>query len=221
MFPVRDHNPSDKFPLLVVTLVIVNTLIFLLEIATPNFETFIGTYALTPALVSFSDISSLYPFITSMYLHGGFLHLASNMWFLWIFGDNIEASLGHLGFFFFYTISGVGAAFLQYLISPSSNIPMLGASGAIAGILGAYLVFFPKAKIDTYIVSFGGFLHQVQMPAYFMLIYWFVIQLFAGATTIVKTASTGGVAWWAHVGGFAVGWTIANILGGEKSIEVV
>lgn len=219
MFPVRDHNPSHKFPLLTILLIFINTVVFLIEITTPNFEIFINTYALTPHLVNFSNLSSLCPFITSMYLHGGFLHLISNMWFLWIFGDNIEASLGHIGFFLFYTISGIGAALLQYVINPFSSIPMLGASGAIAGVLGAYLVFFPKARIDTYVVSFGGFLHEVRMPASVMLIYWFVIQLFSGTTSIVQSASTGGVAWWAHIGGFAVGWVVANVLGGEKGIK--
>jgi membrane associated rhomboid family serine protease len=216
MFPVRDHNPSHKFPFVTIALILVNTIIFLLEVFSPDLETFIQTYALIPNTINFVDVSTLYPFITSMYLHGGFFHLFSNMWFLWIFGDNIEATLGSVGFLVFYIISGIGASLLQYFFAPLSTIPTLGASGAIAGILGAYLVFFPRAKIDTYIFSFYGFLQEVQVPASFMLIYWFIIQFFSGTASLVQTNTTGGVAWWAHVGGFVVGFSLAKMLGGRR-----
>lgn len=211
MFPIRDHNHSGKFPLITILLILINSIVFFVFTS----EEFIFKFALVPNQVDFGNILSLYPFITSMYLHGGLFHLLSNMWFLWIFGDNIEANLGHATFFIFYTICGIGAALLQYVFSPNSTVPMLGASGAIAGILGSYLVFFPKARIETLIASFGGFLHTVQVPATIMLGYWFILQVFSGAVTIGDMAQ-GGVAFWAHVGGFVVGWITAQAFGGEK-----
>lgn len=175
-----------------------------------DFEQFVSQYALVPSLVNFTDPSTWYTFITSMYLHGGFFHLFSNMWFLWIFGDNIEAHFGKIGFFAFYTFCGIAASLLQYFISPTSPIPTLGASGAIAGVLGAYLVLFPHARIDTYVVSFGGFFQQISVNAGFMLVYWFIIQIVSGATSI--GAEGGGVAWWAHIGGFVAGYAGAHLL---------
>lgn len=209
MFPVRDHNPSHKFPLITLLLIAANIYVFL-NMLTQGFEEIVSIFALIPTLVDFTNIASLTPFITSMYLHGGFFHLISNMWFLWIFGDNIEAALGSIQFFLFYTICGLAAGFLQYIVSPDSSIPMLGASGAIAGVLGAYLVYFPQARIDTFVVGFGGFLHQIPVNAGFMLVYWFILQLLSGAASI--GAQGGGVAWWAHIGGFAAGYLLAHLL---------
>lgn len=215
MFPLRDHNQSHKFPFVTILLILANSFVFFFLTT----EKFIFQYALIPSQIDFGNIYSLYPFITSMYLHGGLFHLLSNMWFLWIFGDNIEASLGHIIFFIFYTICGIGAAALQYVFSSTSTIPMLGASGAIAGVLGSYLVFFPKSRIDTLIVSFGGFLQKIQLPATIMLGYWFILQVFSGAVSLGDMAS-GGVAWFAHIGGFAVGWFLAQLFGGEQEYEI-
>ncbi len=212
MFPIRDHNQSHKFPAVTLLLILINSFVFFFLTT----EAFIFNFALIPAQIDFSNIYSLYPFISSMYLHGGLFHLLSNMWFLWIFGDNIEASLGHITFFLFYTLCGIGAAALQYFFNPASEIPMLGASGAIAGVLGSYLVFFPKARIETLVASFGGFLQTIQLPATIMLGYWFVLQLFSGAVSLGDMAG-GGVAFWAHVGGFVVGWFLAQFFGGERS----
>jgi membrane associated rhomboid family serine protease len=213
MFPIRDHNPSHRFPLVTVLIIIINILVFVVQLTAPDTDQFVMQYALVPKAVNWLNPLTLIPFITSMFMHGGWLHIISNMWFLWIFGDNIEASLGHMGFLLFYLVSGLAASFLQYVIDPASSIPMLGASGAIAGVLGAYLVLFPNATIETLVTAFGGFLTRVNIPAGFMLIYWFATQLFSGVGSIaVGSHNEGGVAFFAHIGGFAVGYLLARFL---------
>lgn len=213
MFPIRDHNPSHKLPLITILIILVNAFLFFLEITVPNQDAFIYQYALVPNSIDFTNISTLLPLVSSMFLHGGWLHIISNMWFLWIFGDNIEAQLGHLGFTAFYLISGLAAAFTQYALDPSSTIPILGASGAIAGVLGGYLVIFPHAKIESLVTTFGGFVTTVNIPASFMLFYWFITQLFSGVGSVaVGTHNQGGVAFFAHVGGFVAGWIIAQFI---------
>ncbi len=212
MFPIRDHNPSHKFPYVTLTIILINALVFLLELTVPDQEFFIYTYALVPDKINFFVPATLPPFLTSMFMHGGWLHIISNMWFLWIFGDNIEASLGHFRFITFYLISGFSASLLQYLIDPASIIPMLGASGAIAGVLGGYLVLFPHARIETLVTYFGGFISKVNVPASLMLVYWFVTQLFSGVGSIaIGAGDMGGVAFFAHIGGFAAGWVIIRV----------
>lgn len=211
MFPIRDHNPSNKFPLVTIVLIVLNVLFFLIELSVPDLDVFLGKYALIPQLVHWGDPSTWFPFLSSMFLHGGWLHILSNMWFLWIFGDNIEATLGKVRFVVFYLLSGLAAALLQYAIDPASSIPVLGASGAIAGVLGGYLVLFPSAKIETLIAGFG-FLTRVNVPASFMLVYWFAIQLFSGVGSLaVYEAGQGGVAFFAHIGGFVAGWLMIRL----------
>lgn len=211
MFPIRDHNPSERFPIINLLIILVTSYVFFLEITAVNLEAFIETYALVPARVDIGNLRTLIPFINSMFMHGGWLHIISNLWFLWIFGDNIEAKLGHIKYLIFYLATGLFAAFAQYILMSNSTIPTLGASGAIAGVLGAYLVLYPKHKIDTLIIAFGGFMQKVQLPASFMLGYWFVIQLFSGIGSLGFMES-GGVAWWAHIGGFAAGFLLIRIL---------
>ncbi len=210
MFPLSDTKTSGKFPFWVVVFILVNCYVFILELVSPNLDAFVVQYSLIPAKVNFFEIRSLTAFITSQFLHGGFVHIISNMWFLWVFGDNVE---GRLGFFLFpllYIISGIFGGLVQYLLDPASSVPMLGASGAIAGVLGAYLGLFPHNTIKTLVPVFG-FLTVVNVPAYFLLFLWFVTQLFNGSASIVAdTASLGGVAFFAHVGGFAVGWVISK-----------
>lgn len=142
-----------------------------------------------------------------MFLHGGFGHLLSNMWFLWLFGDNVESVLGHLKYFLFYLVCGIGAAIGQFLISPSSNIPMIGASGAIAGILGAYMIKFPKAKVHVLVIFI--FITTIAVPAQIVLGLWFLMQLTSGLGTLGMD-TTGGVAWFAHIGGFISGVGLLN-----------
>lgn len=172
-------------------------------------EAFIEKNALIPARVDFGDLKTFVPFITSQFLHAGFLHILSNMWFLKVFGDNIEERLGHFFFLVTYLFAGVVGGFIQYLFSPNSTIPMLGASGAVAGVLGAYFVFFPNHRIET-LVPMGFFTTTAEIPASVMLFYWFVTQFFSGVGSIVA-ARVGGIAWWAHVGGFVAGWLIARL----------
>ncbi len=215
MFPIRDHNPSHKFPLTTLFIIVVTSLVFYLEISASDFETFVTQFALTPVKVSFGNLSSLLPFIYSMFLHGGWFHIISNMWFLWIFGDNVEAVLGNLGFLAFYLISGLGAGLLQYSFDPASNIPMLGASGAVGGVLGAYIIKYPSHKIDTLVPGFAGFMHRIELPASIMLGYWFVIQIFSGLGSLA-TSFEGGVAWWAHIGGFVTGVVLIKLIPSKK-----
>lgn len=219
MFPLRDSRPSNKFPLVTSLLIIINALVFFLELTAFDSEAFISHYALIPASVDFSDISTLKPFITSQFLHAGFIHIISNMWFLKIFADNVEEKFGSIFYLFIYLLSGAVGAFIQYVFIPNSTIPMLGASGAVAGVLGAYLVFFPRNRIKT-LVPVGFFISTIDIPASVMLIYWFITQLFSGVGSIA-TAQIGGVAFWAHVGGFATGWLIAKLSQPKASVSTV
>jgi len=208
MFPIRDHNPSDRLPIITVLLILLTVFVFYVQITAADFEGFILQYALVPSSIDLLQPVTLLPFIYSIFMHGGWLHIISNMWFLWIFGDNVEAMLGHVPYALFYLFCGVAAGVTQYLFSTSSDIPMLGASGAVAGVLGAYMAYFPHNKVDTLIVGFVGFMHKVQVPASLMLGYWFIIQLFSGVGSF--GAEGGGVAWWAHIGGFAAGWILVR-----------
>jgi len=212
MFPIRDTRNSGKFPIVNLILIGFNIYVFILELFSPNIEVFIAQYSLIPQNVNFFNIQTLKPFVTSMFLHAGFLHILSNMWFLWIFGDNVEAAIGHIKYLIFFIFCGVAASFIQYLFIANSTLPMIGASGAIAGVLGSYLKLFPKNKVDTIIPIFG-LPFFIALPAYFMLIYWFVIQAFNGvASIIVATASVGGVAYLAHAGGFLTGFLVSRSL---------
>ncbi len=210
MFPIRDTRTSQKFPIINLLLIATTLYVFFQELITPDLDLFIRQYALIPTLVNFTDSKTLIPFVTSMFLHAGFLHILSNMWFLWIFGDNIEAKIGHFKYLVFYLVCGVAASLIQYIFIANSTLPMLGASGAIAGVLGAYLKFFPHNKIET-IVPIFGLPIMMTFPANFMLIYWFFTQAFNGVAAILTvTASIGGIAYLAHSGGFATGLIFAG-----------
>lgn len=210
MIPLRDSHPSNIFPFWVIGIIAVNIYVFFLEITAPNPDSFIAQYALIPNLLDFSNPQTLWPLITSQFLHGGFIHLISNMLFLWIFGDNVEGTVGFFLFPIFYLASGVAGSLAQYIFMTDSSIPMIGASGAIAGVLGAYFALFPYHNIKT-LVPFFGFLTVMDIPASVMLIYWFITQLFSGAASITLAASDiGGVAFFAHAGGFAFGWLVGG-----------
>ena len=216
MFPIRDTKTSGKFPLVNLVLIAANIYVFLHELFAPDIELFVRQYALIPAQIDFLRIETLKPFVTSIFLHAGFLHIASNMWFLWIFGDNVEAAIGHIKYLIFFIACGVAASFVQYLFITNSTLPMVGASGAIAGVLGAYLKLFPKNRVDTILPIFGLPL-IIAIPSSFMLIYWFFTQAFNGvASIIVATASIGGVAYLAHTGGFLTGFIISRYLVWQK-----
>lgn len=210
MFPISDSIRAPRLPFVNIALIAATIFVFIQQLLVTNQEAFIQTYALVPSLVSFNNFATFLPFITAIFLHGGFLHIISNMWFLWVFGDNVE---GHLGWFLFpivYFTSGVAGNFLQYIFMPDSPIPMLGASGAVAGVLGAYYVLFPHSRIKT-VIPFFGFASVVEIPAPFMLGYWFVLQVISGAASLPFMGETGGVAFFAHVGGFLTGVAFAKI----------
>jgi membrane associated rhomboid family serine protease len=197
----------------------VNALAFLYEVSLGHrLETFLLHYGMVPYVVThFSRIPGIdfshvaVTFFTSMFLHGGWLHIIGNMWYLWIFGDNVEDRLGHLRFLFFYLACGLAAALMQYLISPHARVPMIGASGAIAGVLGAYLICFPRARVDL-LIFFFFFVDIVAVPAFFVLAVWFVMQFFSGVLSLGAGVMAGGVAWWAHIAGFLAGVLLIRIL---------
>lgn len=203
MFPIRDHNPSGRTPYVVYALMTINILVFLSYVPildeTYRLNAFFKDWALIPR--ELTQGSGQMGLLTSMFLHGGWLHLAGNMLFLWIFGDNLEDTLGHVGFLIFYLLCGLAAGGAQVLADPWSNIPMVGASGAIAGIMGGYLLLFPKARVDV-IVIFIIFFKIFPLPAWIMLGVWFGFQLVMG---VAVDTDLGGVAYWAHAGGFIAG----------------
>lgn len=210
MIPLRDSAPSHRIPLVTYGLIGTNILVFFLEISAPDLELFIYRYSLLPSRISLSDFSSLATFVTSQFLHAGFVHLVSNIWFLRIFGDSVEAVFGWVRFLLFYLFSGIVAGLAQYVISPSSSIPMLGASGAVAGVLGAYFVFFSHHRIET-LIPVWGFWQIVELPASVMLFYWFATQLLSGIASLGVASVVGGVAFFAHAGGFVCGYLIARV----------
>lgn len=216
MFPLSDSIRTKRIPIINITLIAVTIYIFLQQITSPFSELLISRYAFIPAHINFSDFSTLTPFITAIFLHGGILHIISNMWFLWVFGDNVE---GYTGWFFYpliYLLSGVTGNLLQYLFITNSTIPMLGASGAVAGVLGAYFTLFPKAKIKTLIPIFG-LPSIINIPSGFMLGYWFLLQIIFGTLSIGASQDMNGIAFWAHVGGFLTGIIFGKLL--KRKVE--
>lgn len=203
MFPIRDHNPSERTPFVTYALIAANVLIWLYQFSIQSNEVataeFMYRWALFPAAVT--EGGEYRGLVSHMFLHAGFLHLAGNMLFLWIFGDNLEDQLGDLGFLIFYTASGLVAAFAQILPDPASTIPMVGASGAIAGVMGGYLLLFPRARVDILLI-FIIFFRVFTIPAFVVLGLWFALQIFGGLGTPTEA---GGVAYWAHAGGFIAG----------------
>ncbi|HEY4492627.1 MAG TPA: rhomboid family intramembrane serine protease [Acidobacteriota bacterium] len=206
MFPLKDTIPSKTFPFVNIGLIVLNILIFIYEfLLGRQAEAFIYEFGLTPVRFywglqhDFTD--ALIPVFTSMFLHGGWFHVLGNMWFLYIFGDNVEDRCGHFGYFVFYLLCGIGAALSQTVFFPRSTVPMVGASGAIAGVLGGYFLLFPHSRVLTLVPIFV-FLQVMEIPAVVFLIFWFVVQFIQGSMT---SSAQGGVAWWAHIGGFIVG----------------
>jgi membrane associated rhomboid family serine protease len=220
MLPLRDHEPSLLRPVVTVSLIGLNVVVFFLEITAPNIDAFVNAWALVPSQISPSDPQSIVPFITAQFLHGGVAHIGFNMWYLWIFGDNVEGRLGHGKFLAFYLISGIVAAVAELPFLWESSIPMLGASGAIAGVLGMYLACFPHHRVDALMPTFLGFWTRVTLPAGGVLFFWFITQLFSGTASIAGSAASGGVAWWAHIGGFAFGWIVGKSLK-HPAVEVM
>lgn len=212
MLPLRDSQPTDKKPWVTWLLILGNVVVFLLELGVPDMELFVQKWGLVAAEVNLANLATLTGFLTSQFLHGGLFHLLSNMWFLRIFGDNVEEEIGHLKFLFFYLIAGIVAGLAQYIFMANSEVPMIGASGAIAGVLGAYFVFFPHHRVET-LIPVWGFYRIIELPASIVLFYWFIIQVFSGLGSLVNTtAEMGGVAFLAHAGGFGFGWVVGKIV---------
>jgi membrane associated rhomboid family serine protease len=201
MFPLSDVIPSRTRPVVTVSLIALNTLMFLYQLRLDDLalQGLVYDLGVVPAYLSYRDI------VTSMFLHGDFLHFIGNMVFLWIFGDNVEDRVGHPGFLLFYVATGGAAALAQVFANPVSVVPMIGASGAIAGVMGAYFVLYPHSKILT-AVFFFLFLDIIEIPAIFFLGIWFLLQVVHGSLS--SGAEGGGVAFWAHAGGFAAGLLI-------------
>ena len=198
MIPLRDIIPSRTTPIVTIALIVTNVLVFLFELSLgPAVNDFTLYFGLVPAAFSWVAV------FTSMFLHGGLFHVAGNMLYLWIFGDNVEDRMGHGRFLVFYLLCGIAAALAQTIAAPDSVVPMVGASGAIAGVMGAYFVLYPKSRIVTLIPLFF-FFQIVEVPAIFFLGIWFLMQFLSGVGSIV-TAAQGGVAFWAHVAGFLAG----------------
>jgi len=208
MFPVSDVIPSRTVPVVTVGLIIVNVLVFLYQLTLPDvgLEQFVGAYAVVPAWFWWPSL------FTSQFLHSGWMHILWNMVYLWIFGDNVEDRLGHVQYLLFYLGAGAVAAVLQILFNPFSAVPMLGASGAIAAVMGAYFVLYPQSRVLTAIFLIF-FFDLVEVPAIFFLGIWFVLQLINGIGSLgIANAAGGGTAFWAHIGGFAVGASVGAVL---------
>ena len=219
MIPLKDDNPTSTYSYITVGLIIINILVFIYELSWgAHFEHLLGKYGATPILL-LNNIPAPKeypgPFITiftSMFLHAGFFHVAGNMLYLWIFGNNIEDSMGHIRFIIFYLICGIVAVYTFSLVNPRSTIPMIGASGAVSGVLGAYLILFPRAKVLT-LIPFGFYVQMVKVPAIFVLGMWIVLQIING---MLSNRTGGGVAWFAHIGGFIAGMALISLFKRRK-----
>jgi membrane associated rhomboid family serine protease len=221
MIPLRDINPRRTAPVATVLLIAVNAFLFLYELSLGrDLDAFINSVAFVPARYFSGGFNlslmaeALTSGLISMFLHAGWMHILGNMLFLWIFGDNVEDRLGHARFVFFYLGSGYVAFFAQALAGPHSSLPSIGASGAISGVLGAYLILYPRTRIVT-LIFLGFFIRLVEVPALVFLPVWFLIQFVSGLASLnVAAAASGGVAWFAHIGGFLAGISLLPLLGG-------
>ena len=223
MIPLRDRNPTRRTPIVTIGLIVACFIAFALELSITAsggdvaLERFFEQWGAVPARITSALESGDYfggatlGMITSMFLHGGWLHILGNMLYLWIFGNNVEDRLGRLPFLVFYLVGGITAALTQVVIDPHSHVPLVGASGAIASALGAYIVLFPGARILS-LVFLGFFYQLLEVPALIILGFWFVLQLISGAAALGATTAQGGVAFFAHIGGFALGVVVGLLL---------
>ena len=214
MVPLHDDNPTQNTPVVTYWLVGLNIAIFFFEVSLPSeaLQGFFRQWAVVPLELQQNFGQEWITLLTSQFLHGGFLHLGGNMLYLWVFGNNIEDQLGRGKFLFFYLACGVGAALCQVVFSLNSTVPLLGASGAIAGIMGAYIIRFPKAQILT-LLPLWVYITTIRVPAVYFLGFWFAQQAFYSVASLQASSSLGGVAYWAHAGGFVCGVGLAPLLG--------
>lgn len=211
MFPLRDSVPSRHFPFVTYALIAVNIAVFIKEINLPSaaeLEAFINAYGLIPVAFLSEPVGNILKLFTSMFVHGGWMHLIGNMWFLYVFGDNVEDNLGAFRYLIYYLLVGICAGVSQAFAAPNSTLPMVGASGAIAGVLGGYIILHPRARVHTFFI-FVIFVRFIEVPAFIFLGYWFLIQALNGYGALQMAAANeqvGGVAWWAHASGFVAGF---------------
>jgi membrane associated rhomboid family serine protease len=221
LIPIRDDNPTGRIPFVTRALIVVNAALFLYELSLGDaLRAFMYEWGMVPLRLTAALEVGNEPLaapaatlLTSTFLHGGWMHLIGNMWYLWIFGDNVEDRLGHVRFLIFYLVAGVFAGLVHYLTAATSQVPTVGASGAIAAVLGGYLVAFPRARVLTLVPLFV-FIQFVWLPAVLVLGLWFFYQFFSGALSL-SYGATGGVAWWAHIGGFVFGLVAMRAVGGR------
>lgn len=225
MIPIKDSPKTRRFPIVNIALILFNIAIFINKISVPmdQLQGYYLRFGAVPReitlLLTGANVDStkvILSLFTSIFLHGGWLHLGGNMLYLWIFGDNIEDRIGHVKYLFFYLISGIVANLIQTLADPMSPIPIIGASGAVAGILGAYLVSCPRARVLALIPVFY-FITLAEFPAVVFLLFWFVLQIISGVATLGATGVA--VAWWAHIGGFVSGMLLINLFGKKVNCE--
>jgi membrane associated rhomboid family serine protease len=223
LIPIRDTIPNQRTPYVVYGIVALNALAFFkvnLGLGPYDLQAFFQLYGIVPARYAdprvahaLAAVNPALPFLSSMFLHGGLLHFLGNMWTLWIFGDNVEDWFGHLGFLAFYLFCGVASGVMHLVANWGSTLPTIGASGAIAGVMGAYFLLYPQARVLTLVPIFI-FIQFMELPAYVFLGLWFLLQFLSG--TMAAGGGSGGIAWWAHIGGFLTGAAIVFVLGGAK-----
>ena len=239
VIPYKDENPTELTPLMTVGIIVLNVLAWLFVQGAGAAEPLarsVCQLGLIPGEVLhtvppgtavplgeglrcvLTADANWWTVVTSMFMHGGWLHLLGNMWFLWVFGNNIEDSMGHTRFVVFYLLCGVAAAATQMLVDPGSRVPMVGASGAISGVMGAYILLYPRVRVHT-LLTLGFFLTTVTLPAYVILGYWFLLQLLFGTVGVIAGAQGGGVAVWAHVGGFVAGLALIKLFANPQYLE--
>jgi membrane associated rhomboid family serine protease len=209
MFPLRDDRPTTTPPVVTTLLIVACAMVFLHEISLNDFSRnyFVAKYGMIPARFTLESL------VTSMFVHGGWMHIIGNMLFLWAFGKSLEDAMGHAKFFTFYMLCGIAAGIVHVFFNFYSRVPTVGASGAIAGVMGAYLLKFPRAYIHTLVLVIV-FITTVEIPAWFFVIFWFVTQLFSGYGMITETqVSDSGTAWFAHIGGFLAGMLLVTLMG--------
>lgn len=226
MIPVQDTVPGRNLPIVTWGLIALNAGIFLWEATMPAREllNFLHSFGMVPARFSHPAWASwagyppgdIVPFFTSMFLHGGLVHILSNMWTLWIFGNNVEDEMGPVRFLLFYILCGLVAGLFHWATNVHSTLPALGASGAIAGVMGAYFLMFPRARVVTVVPMFF-WPHTVEVPAFFFMMVWFLSQFFNGTLALANSVQAGGVAWWAHVGGFLTGMAASRFFTVKKA----
>jgi len=216
--PIKDLNPRQTYPVVNTLLILSNVIVFLYQLTLPphEYQAFVMANATIPSHIRGvlaghgSPEAAFLPIFTSMFLHSGFMHIAGNMLFLWIFGDNVEDYFGHFPYLLFYLVCGIGSGLTHIIFNFSSHLPALGASGAISGVMGAYILLYPRARVLTLV-----FVFFIPIPAFIILGYWFLLQFLAGVSS-VGAAATGGVAWWAHIGGFLLGMAITGLSLGDR-----